>query len=316
MTSERLSMHQTWCMSYRMRRYCQHLSQPELNRRLRDIVTNLLLLTPGAKIGVLSITPENMRWMEIWTHALQEMVLRHGPFPNGFTRDILHAEPFPDFLNDVGKAAAKHVASRGASLMGSYIKFGKKEHMEALFRRGAIRVRPASYYVAPDHNGAVRDDELALSLSFAIPASVLKDIVANPHNVPDNADDQRLDLTLSAGSDYWLYCVAASMSPRLFVDFDATSCVVVKDRKRFEEMMRQASADVFAPAVLECKAVGYVDPVLPPKHRIDVAMSKHFRYSYQDEHRFVWRPRDTTCHVPYVDLELGSLEAFAELVEL
>jgi len=46
---------------------------------------------------------EGVRGMELWTHVLEEMALRHGPYPNGFTRDILHSEPFPDFVGDLGK---------------------------------------------------------------------------------------------------------------------------------------------------------------------------------------------------------------------
>ena len=60
----------------------------------------------------------------------------------------------------------------------------------------------------------------------------------------------------------------------------------------------------------------YIDPLLPSTAVIDVPMSKHFRYEYQNEHRFVWRPVTQMAKLPYVELELGSLESFAELVVL
>ncbi|HEY6251317.1 MAG TPA: hypothetical protein VI685_15275, partial [Candidatus Angelobacter sp.] len=64
---------------YDARRYARHLSQAELNRRIRDILLNLLLLTPEAKIGLLEVNDENATWLEKWTHVLEEMQLRHGP---------------------------------------------------------------------------------------------------------------------------------------------------------------------------------------------------------------------------------------------
>jgi hypothetical protein len=58
---------------YDARRYARHLSQPELNRRIRDIFINLLRLTPEAKIGVLEVNDQNVVWMEKWMHVLEEM---------------------------------------------------------------------------------------------------------------------------------------------------------------------------------------------------------------------------------------------------
>jgi hypothetical protein len=51
-----------------------------------------------AKIGLLPIDDVSGVWMEKWTHVLEEMQLRHGPYPSGFTRNILHSEPLPDFV--------------------------------------------------------------------------------------------------------------------------------------------------------------------------------------------------------------------------
>ena len=60
----------------------------------------------------------------------------------------------------------------------------------------------------------------------------------------------------------------------------------------------------------------YIDPIIPSTTNIDVPMSKHFRYEYQNEYRFVWKPVKPMANLPYVDLELGSLESFAELIVL
>lgn len=45
-------------------------------------------------------------------------------------------------------------------------------------------------------------------------------------------------------------------------------------------------------------------------------MSKYFRYSHQRERRFVWLPYEPAHSLPYLDVKLGSLEEYAELIAL
>ena len=111
MSGQTLPRHIFQRRQYDERRYARHLSQPELNQRIRDILLNLLRLTPEAKIGLPAISDESAIWMEKWTHVLEEMQLRHGPYPSGFTRDILHKEPFPDFASTLAENAAKRLST-------------------------------------------------------------------------------------------------------------------------------------------------------------------------------------------------------------
>jgi hypothetical protein len=45
-----------------------------------------------------------------------------------------------------------------------------------------------------------------------------------------------------------------------------------------------------------------------------VPLAKHFRYSYQREHRFVWMPRSNAVKLDHVDVEIGPLDDIAELI--
>lgn len=308
--------HEAWRKIYRENRYCRHLSQKELNQRIRDVLLNMLRLTPEAKIGLPPLEPEGAKAMEIWTHVLEEMALRHGPYPNGFTRDILHSEPFPDLVGELGTKAAGILASKGLRSGDVFIKFGKTEHMRSLVEKGALRVQSASYYATPDHNGAIRDDELSLPLSLALSRDDIINVVLNPQDVPDRPIEQRLDVTYNAGTDYWLYCVSSAVEPRLFVDFQADSCVIIKDKGRFQRLLTLQSAANFPDTGHRHGEAIYIDPLRPSTAIIDVPMSKHFRYEYQREYRFVWRPVKPTANLPYIDLELGSLGSIAELVVL
>jgi hypothetical protein len=309
-----MPQHEAWRLAYREHRYCQHLSQQELNRRIRDVFLRTLTLTPEAKIGILGVDPEGIRWMELWTHVLEEMVLRFGPYPSGFTRDILHTEPFPDFAGELAsKAASKLEHLRGTNVA---IKFGKPEHMQALYERGALRIQAASFYRRPDHNGAIRDDELALDISLHLDREAILRVVSNPQDVPAGQLSQRMDVKFASRTDYWLYCLTTAIAPRLFVDFEAHACVVIKDLRRFTRSIRHVVAPRVMRAQFRSGPVAYVDPVLPQTGLIDVPMSKHFRYSHQQEHRFIWLPQEPEQSLPHLDVELGSLEEYAELISL
>lgn len=257
-----------------------------------------------------------MKAMEIWTHVLEEMVLRHGPYPNGFTRDILHSEPFPNLVGELGKKAARILESRGLRADEVFIKFGKAEYMRRLVEKGALRVQPASYYATPSHNGAIRDDELSLPLSLALSRDDIIKHVLNPQDVPDWPVEQRMDIIYYAGTDYWIYCVSSAVEARLFVDFQADSCVIIKDKERFQRLLSLQTTHAFPKARHRHGRAIYIDPLRPSTVTIDVPMSKHFRYEYQREYRFVWRPEKSVTSLPYVDLELGSLEDIAELIVL
>jgi hypothetical protein len=71
--------------------------------------------------------------MEKGTHVLEEMLLRHGPFPAGFTRNILHSEPFPNLVSALGQKAAESFKKKTPDPGSVLIKYGQRRYMEELF---------------------------------------------------------------------------------------------------------------------------------------------------------------------------------------
>jgi hypothetical protein len=311
-----LPRHELSRAQYRLRRYARHLSQSELNGRIRDIFLNFLILTNGAKIALRQLDAETAGWLEKFTHMLEEMQLRHGPYPSGFTRDILHSEPLPDFISDFAKRAAKKIASLGSVKGDALIKLGKRQHMEALYETGALRVQPATRFRDNDLRGALRDDELGMAFSVVLSRDEIVKVVVNKQDVPVDAPDQRIDVQYRWTSDYWVYCLTSSVEPRLFVDFDADACVIIRHRSKFREMLRKASEPKLRGAVMGEGTAIYLDPVLPHLTDIFVPLAKHFRYSYQREYRFYWLPPTQVNKVSFVDISIGSLRDIAELVVL
>jgi hypothetical protein len=308
--------HELWRRQYRANRYARHLSRPELNKRLRDLILNMLTVTPDAKIGLLAMDRVGAELMEKWTHALEEMVLRYGPYPAGFDRDILHSEPFPDFASELAQKAAGRMSQLGLRRGEVLIKFGKRKYMELLRGSGQLRLQPGSFFSRPDHNQAVRDDEMSLPLSFMLTRDQILRLVSNPRDVPSDLIEQRLDIQFETGADFWLYCVTQSVDPRLFVDFEADSCVVIRDRRKFSQRLMGGARERLGRVEFREGRANYVDSLLPKSPKIFVPLSKPFGYAYQDEYRFCWLPEPPVEKVEHVDLEIGPLDDIAELIYL
>jgi hypothetical protein len=301
---------------YDRNRYARHLSQSELDRRIRDIVINLMVLTSEAKIGLVTPNDQGVIWLEKWAHVLEEMQLRYGPYPAGFSQNIFHSEPFPKLVSDLARKAAAAFKSMALEPSSFLIKYGKRSLMEKLYYDGGLRIQPASYFTRKDLKGAIRDDERRLPLSFALSPEDIRKLVLNPQDVPEVMPDQRVDVVLQSPLDYWIYCVTQSIESRLFVDFEADACVIIRDRKLFSERLRNAGSIALERTRHQFKVVEYVDPLLPKTAQIFLPFAKHFSYSYQAEYRFAWFPLNPATNLQYVDVSIGSLEEIADLIVL
>lgn len=313
-----------WRRSYDERRYMRTLTQDELNHRFRDLFLNFLRLKEGdATIGLVPVNEDGSVWIEKITHFFEEMYLRHGPPPAGFTREMVSPgnETFPDFASDLARKAATRIAQLNLKRGDVFMKFGRRRHMEDLYKAGVLRVQAASYFSANDHNLAIKDDELNIVLSGALSRADVLRLVQNPRDVPPNLRDQHVKMTITCPTDYWLYCLTNSVQPRLFVDFKADTCVIVRDRDAFRQKLAACAKvnDKLSQSKMREGNANYIDPLLPPKDispNICIPLTKYFGYTYQDEYRFCWIPKTAQEKVPYIDLELGSLTGIAELINL
>lgn len=322
MSEKVIARSDVWRAQYSNDRYARHLSHPELILRLRDIVLNLLTVAPGG-IGFMAsdinpdeISNESTAWLEKGTHVLEEFALRYGRHPAGFDANTLPKESLPDFASELAKKAARRLAAMGIKPGDVFIKYGKRNYMEMLHESGALRIQPAIYFSETTHNQAIKDDELTLPLSVTASREELASVLPNCDKISPDIANPRVDVTLSLPSDYWLYCVSSSLTPRLFVDYNADACVIIRDRDRFTRMIGEASL-----AKLRVRyrpgpgRIEYVDPLLPQSIP-SVAFSKHFRYSYQHEFRFCWLPPQNLVRVRHCDVAIGGLKEFSDLVVL
>ncbi len=322
MNEQRMARSDVWRHHYRADRYARLLSQPELDQRLQDVLFNLLCLGRGGiEFAAMTIGPDEVSntstvWPEKWTHMLEEMVLRYGPYPAGFTPHTISRESLPDFTSDLARKAAGRLAALAAQASDVFIRYGKRDIMDALYRSGALRIQPATSFARTSHNRARQDDELKIPLSIIATRDDLLTVLSNPDDVPPDMEHARVDVTMQLPSDYWLYCVSSALIPRLFVDYEAEACVIIRDRDRFTRMLQETSMQKLSGTTLRAGVVEYVDPLLPTSLVTAVAFTKHFRYSYQQEFRFCWLPPHNIDRAKHCDIEIGSIAEFSDLIVL
>jgi hypothetical protein len=311
-----ISRNSAWREAYRKRPYARALSRAELGKRIRDIFLNMLSITKNGQLGFLPPKRGDEVWIEKFTHMLEEMEMRYGPYPNGMDRDILHSEPLPDFASELGRKAAERLSERGLRRNEVLIKYGQRKYMEELHRSGRLRIQAASFFSSATHNAAIRDDELSFEMSIVLSRDEVVGVVQNPSDVPQDAADQRANLSLRSPTDYWLYCLTKSINPRLFLDFSADSCVIIRNPPLFRQRLQNSAQKIFQNVDAKEGPANYIDPLFPEESIPFIPLVKHFGYTYQAEYRFIWLPRTPIAKLEHVDIEIGSLTDIAELIFL
>ena len=307
-----LTRNELWRLQYRQRRYLKQANEDALSQRLKDVIANLTTLTPDGKIGVLPTDSDGVPWMTLFTHLHEEYLLRGQQLP---PRAGLHI-PTPTAPGEPPPSAALNgilLPRPGQAL----VKLGKRAYMQDLFERGRIRLVPASSYSDPSLNHAIRDDEL--KLDRVMPGSettitFCDEETSMPQHVKPIGD---VTSTVSLATDYYVYCMTHTLSYRLFDDFEADACVIIRDPKAFYSRLQGAVQAKLSGWLDWNKPVQYIDPYLHNERDVNLIFSKHFRHWYQQEYRFAWIPENggRTVLEP-IEFELGSLKEISELVFL
>lgn len=311
----KVSRSEVWRREYRSQRYLEHLAKDELDRRAADVMTNLLGLTPEGKMGLKDATGVGERWHVLWTQVLEEFALRFGPYPAGFTKATSATLQPPRATFPAIPPGYEALGRLGLKPGEILLKFGKKEHLQPAFERGILRIAPASIYNDSSLNAAVKDDEL--SFEIITPPTMFRMEILDPAEgqpIPvQPASNLRVKHTLT--TNYYVFCLSTAADHRLFGDFEANACLVVRNPREFLSRLVNA-AKVRLPGWRSGGgSVEYLDPLM--RHRdLHIPLVKHFRYAYQWEYRVYWLPDAPQAKIEPVFVELGALNDIGELVVL
>jgi len=301
-------------MQYRARRYMEHLSAEDLDNRAKDILLNQLVLTEENKIGLHPINQEGKYWMTVFTHLLEEYVIRFGPYPAGFPRGLINQIRIPDPRLDAATKACKIVRTLKVEPGKCLFKYGQLPFVEQLHKEGRLLVSPAGSYADPSLNSAIKDDELSFCFTPNPSHFKLEVFDGKTGKSKGPLTPENLKIKYESKSNYYVYCMSTVLAPRLFLDFEADACLIIKEPKLFVEKVIMAFEKLNPGWVGAFEVVKYLDPLNPPNKGIDLFSCKHFRYSYQKEVRLIWFPPAPADVLDHQFLELGSLEDCSELV--
>lgn len=303
--------HELWRYEYRKHRYMEYLSKKELIDRTQTIISNMTVLAADGKISLHGVNETGIYWMQVWTHALEEFALRYGSYPNGFDDGAMsNAEIVKPSFPEEPKAVTA-IKNVGGFKEGALCKFGKYEHLNAMFNKGAIRIAPASYYDDPSLNTAIRDDELSFEVQVRVDGLLLENIQGS--KVPAFG---QVKFKLESNTNYYVHCFASKYTYREFDDFDADCCIIIdKPRILFKKMMKSVKAmkpDFRGFAT----PVKYLDPLNVSPQDVDVFVAKHFKYSYQNEVRTIWLPNEPKEQLDPFFIKIGSMQSYARIVRI
>jgi hypothetical protein len=292
-----------WEDDYRRRRYLADASAADLAQRFRDILFNCHNVTAEGKLGFITNREEMQRWLPVLTHILQEFHFRGG-IPAGMTsKDDLPFITYP-------KSPRGFKILNGATIPDQpVIKLGKTEHMASMFAAGRIRIAAASSYADPSLNRAIKDGELSLSV-FALKNETSARVLDRKTGQPGPSIQAIGDVTITESVfDFYAYCMCENYDYRLLDDFEAKAMVVIHDRRTFGRRVLNAVKKSFGDDYTYMWIpVYYVDPYNYDHTRLSAHFSKHFRYGYQHEYRFLMVPKNNrTDSLPPFFIDIGPL---------
>lgn len=316
----KISPHEVLRLWYRKNRYLKYIDDKELKQRAKDILCNYLILSEDNKLGLRPWNEGGNYWFAVWTHVLEEFILRFGPYPAGFSEDFDQDWHIPDPTFPHNKKAIKAFKDIDFNVGNYLIKYGKYDILKSIYENGIIRISPASLFNDPSLNPAMRDNELELSIYTDILNIKIDTINKIVNNHRDNFPKEgNLIIRTESISDYYVYCFSSAYDYRLFADFKADSCLIITEPKLFFRSLLKAFADKYQNWKVNGGPVQYIDPLnhnIQRLNEIDLYLFKHFRFCYQQEYRVLWVPPIAVNDLKPIFLQLTDIKKYCNFMSV
>jgi len=311
-----LKRSEAWRLEYHKRRYLEYVSLEELAQRLRDIISNVVILKEDGRTGLVSIAKGGGYWLSQFSHIQEEYNLRRLDYPDGVLKDAKVPKPtYPDIPRSV--AAVEGRIFSGEVFL---IKYGKACHIKSMYENGEIQIKPASMYNDPSLNHAIKDNELSKTI-YSLPSEVRME--AFDHKTGESRGKLNpignIANTSNSNTDYYLCCLSCVYDHRLFGDFNYDSCLIIKKPMAFVELLNRAFKERYPTWSMLNGNIIYVDPLnVTNPYDNNPFLTKHFRYTYQHEFRLIWLPPpgQRMDSLSPMNLNIGSLKDIADFITI
>ncbi|WP_144011896.1 hypothetical protein [Geobacter sulfurreducens] len=311
-----MERHKIWRQQYRAHRYMEYLSDSEVKLRGHDIFVNFITINMEGLISPLALDSGGQYWIILWTHILEEYQLRGLPYDD-FKKEFSTGLKIPDPTSPKVPKAIQAIQGKSIELGSFLFKFGEETHLKDILKYGRIRIAPASFYKDPSLNSAIQDNELEFT-AHVHPSKVDFKVIDQSTGKPiDNITPSgNISFKTVSTTDFYVFCAAASYGPRLYLDFNADCCLVIKEPNKFADKVVSQLKLKHPDWKGAFSQVYYLDPLNYGPKDVNMFLSKHFRYAYQNEWRIIWHPRASVSKLEPIFIEVGNCEADCELLKL
>lgn len=296
-------LEEIWTREYAENRYLHHLSQENLDQRLRAILTNMLYLDRGTLPHELSA----LEWREHLRHVREEYCQR-GISSQSIEAAFSAVELWPRL-----KLAANEYQEYDGP-PGQLFRFCMERYLRPFLQDGKLTLFPASRYISSELLASQRDDEL--SRTRFIDGTTGKrmhhmDKEGNRHPIKTVGS---ITLSNNLRTDYYSWFTSTTFDPRLFDDFQKDACLVIHDFDTFSERLLAGVERALGDWHGACSLIRYYDPLNADSELLNHG-TKDFRFTYQREYRFTWFPsKRAATNLPQLDVSLGPMGDVASLI--
>lgn len=203
-------------------------------------------------------------------------------------------------------------------------KYGKREHLENLLKKGQVSFAIAETYKDSALTEGQQDNEIHRKHN---PDSENHTILAGSDLQPlNNVFSINVSFPLKGrdGGDlkYYMWCASTAINKDLLSEFGANSCIMIKDAgeffRRLESVCRmehpttkaQHGCDFYGRELIYCDN----NTIPPSSETIDLIFIKDSKYEYQKEFRLIFLidPAKSLDH--RINFDIGNIEDIAEMV--
>lgn len=174
-----------------------------------------------------------------------------------------------------------------------------------------MRISPASSYNDPSLNKAIRDDELSFDIK-----RVFNNVVVLNSKRKITPTFGVVQFSLKSNTNYYVHCFSSGYNFREYDDFEADACIVIKEPRQFIKYLFKHAKKHLPNYDYFASPVKYLDPLNCEPNDVDLFYCKHFKYSYQNEFRAIWIPKNPTFKLEPIFIEIGSMEKYAKLIRI
>jgi hypothetical protein len=283
-----------WNSSYSLNPYLSKLTEGELNVRRDEIINACYFITADNKLSIC-----NKDMIETFSHIVSEYKRRGIACCDG---GISKYPRTPNIDSDWDKYNNK----------GYVFKYSKSKYLRKMYDCGALRITLSKCYKFFDI-AAIQDDENNITTTHNNLS--IRNLSSNSIYSPDFVKK-----TTTANDDFYMYCLSNVFDRRLFDDFDANACMVIRDKESFFDKVHNKLASQKAiKKVNDCDYfdgnVRYVDKYrCEYERKLFPQFDKDIKYSYQKENRIAWVCESGAPDV--LELKIGCMHNYADYMEI